>query len=350
MTNNITKIHKYFNIVINIGLLIIAYYFIYIKLFDSNIFKEGITIISQQINLSEVILYLLIIVLVLMPLNLTLESLKWRYLMRRNEKLSLRKAITGVLAGITTSLITPNRVGDFIGKAFLLKKADRGSAILISLIGSISQLLVTFLVGSLSISVLAISFPEEFNNFSHMHVYVVVFLTIALNIFLLLLYFKVPFVSGNFKRFIPSRWSTIHKYRETISKFTANELLEVLMLSFLRFIVFNFQLFILFRLFKIDLTIFESYIISSCIFFILGFIPSNALVELGIRGSVTIIIFGLFYKGDFYYSDYYKFASAIAINLLWMINILIPSLLGSFFVMRLRFFRKSFYPSLLIAR
>lgn len=121
MILNKTKIHKSPNLIINILLLLAAYFFIYYQLVINNDIIIEYTRLKH--NITNTNNYLLIIItIILMPVNLMIEAYKWRYLVRKTEIITFVAAIKGVLTGITTSIFTPNRIGDFIGKAFMLKK------------------------------------------------------------------------------------------------------------------------------------------------------------------------------------------------------------------------------------
>ena len=95
--------------------------------------------------------FMLISVLLLIPLNILLEGMKWQYLMIKLEKISIYTAVKGVLAGISVSMIMPNRVGDYLGRVFILKKADRFQAVLATILGSLAQLLTTIIMGLIGI-------------------------------------------------------------------------------------------------------------------------------------------------------------------------------------------------------
>ena len=61
-------------------------------------------------------LWPLIICLVLMIMNWGLEALKWQVLVKSTQPLNFIQAFGSVLAGLATGLITPNRIGNFIGR------------------------------------------------------------------------------------------------------------------------------------------------------------------------------------------------------------------------------------------
>lgn len=337
MIDNKTNIHKTINFIINTLLLIAAYFFIYYQLVYDKDFKSDCFNIFYRI-LKKENLALFIIVIALMPANWIIESFKWQYLISKTEKLSFLDSLIGVFTGITTSLFTPNRIGDFIGKVFLLKKSNHWKAILISLLGSMSQMLITFVIGSCSWMIILFFVFKEAEFLSAYFGFLLI--TIIMIALIILFYFKVALITTNILKIIPDKWGRIKKYLSILSHFSIKELKVVLTLSLLRYFVFNLQLFLLFRIFFIDLSLLESLMISGCIFFILSFIPSITLAEIGIRGSVAIVVFSIFSEYLGYDFGMFKLESTAALNILWVINIIIPALIGSVFILKLKFFRR----------
>jgi hypothetical protein len=94
-------------------------------------------------------------------------------------------------------------------------------------------------------------------------------------------------------------------------------------------------------MFGLHITYFDALVLISLVYFIMAVIPTIALTELGIRGSVAIYFFGLYlakFPGIMTTENVGVFAAS---TLLWMINLGIPALIGTVFVFRLQFFRKT---------
>ena len=72
---------------------------------------------------------LFLLTILLMPINWSLETWQWLRLMRYKSPLSFRKAFSCVLAGISVSMFTPNRVGEFAGRLLLLSSNRRSEVI-----------------------------------------------------------------------------------------------------------------------------------------------------------------------------------------------------------------------------
>ena len=117
---NLTETYQ--RILLNIVKLILVLAtlgFIVYKLFFSNDIQDIIATLSVTWTASKIIL-LFVILLLVIP-NIALESLKWKLVMRQHEQVSWFQSLKSVTAGIALGIITPNRIGDFAGKALTSK-------------------------------------------------------------------------------------------------------------------------------------------------------------------------------------------------------------------------------------
>src|SRR5690606_10186722 len=67
---------------------------------------------------------LLLTACALMPFNWLTETLKWTTLLKP-VTLPWRRALAGILSGVTLSLFTPNRIGEYGGRILYVPPADR---------------------------------------------------------------------------------------------------------------------------------------------------------------------------------------------------------------------------------
>ena len=96
--------------------------------------------------------FLLSMVVLLMVMNWTIESVKWKLLIDKLHPISWLDAIEGILFGVTFSLFTPSRIGEFGGRVFALN-TDRKEAIVSTILGSIAQIVVNLSFGALGLLV-----------------------------------------------------------------------------------------------------------------------------------------------------------------------------------------------------
>jgi len=100
------------------------------------------------------------------------------------------------------------------------------------------------------------------------------------------------------------------------------------------------QFYILIRLCNIDIPPGEGIMIVSCIFLVMSAIPTFALTELGVRGSVSILLLDMYFQNQSKQIPDLASGTLLACFLIWFINLVIPAINGGFFVFRLKFFRK----------
>ena len=64
-------------------------------------------------------------VFVLMVVNWTVEAAKWRIQLDGTEKFSIIQSLQSVLTGVAVSVITPNRIGEYVGRILYLKNVNK---------------------------------------------------------------------------------------------------------------------------------------------------------------------------------------------------------------------------------
>ena len=321
---------KTIGFLIKIGIVALALFFLYQQLnLKSGVDKRSVDNIISVLKGNYIIV---IMVVFMMLLNWFLEALKWRFLIAKIEKVSINRSLRAVFSGITVSAFTPNRVGEYGGRVFCLEKADRIQAVLITVIGSMAQLLTTIIFGSIGLLYLP-TYQSDFSLFFDKVSFaypVLAIIIILLNVLLVLLFFNVS-VLTNLLTSIPFL-NKFERYNGVFSFYSFAELLKVLGYSISRYIVFTTQFFILLQLFGVQILYSDAIILIMSMLFIVSVIPTIAITEIGIRGSVAIFLFGLVSANTV--------GVLSATFVLWIINLLIPSLIGVVFIFTLKFFRK----------
>ena len=133
-------------------------------------FHKKIDFAQLQIALSQAWAganyYFLLISVLLMPLNWFLELYKWLFVMRRYEFLTLWQGAKAILLGLTVSLFTPNRVGEYGGRLLLVKKEHRLIAVYATVVGNFAQWVVLCLFGTLGLLFLVYNNLLKFNSYN----------------------------------------------------------------------------------------------------------------------------------------------------------------------------------------
>ena len=311
---------KYLSIIIKIVIVFFSFYFIYHQLVENKSFEElDISVLIDTVKKNKVYL---VGVILMMFLNWLVEALKWRYMISKIENISIMTAYRAVFTGITVSTFTPNRIGEYGGRVFCLEKGDRIKAVFITVLCSMSQLLVTILFGSISLFILfdEILIDKTFLSIS---------LLILLNLFLLFSYFNISHIVnflGKFKLI-----KSFKKYLEVLVMYNYKDLIIAFIYSNTRYFIFSLQFIILLHVFGINISFMDAILSVMLIFFFITITPTITIAEIGVRGSVAIFVLGLFSSNDI--------AILSSTTLLWLINLIIPAIIGSFFIFSLKFFR-----------
>lgn len=342
-----TKVRKTYNYLIRFLIIFTTYGFIYQQVFLKQNLSDIYNFFLEHFK-QRGFIWTIILLLLLMLLNWAIESLKWNLLINKIEKISWVRSFKAVLTGVAVSSFTPNRIGDYFGRVFILEKANRIEGIFITILGSMSQLLVTFSLGSTSIYLMFLAYTETLMKFFTLPAYLFDYflwggavLLIGINILVILLFLNISLLTAMTTR-LKGKWlKRVSSYINVLSAYTPRELLYILLLSLLRFVVFSLQMYILLSLFEVNISFFPGMMIIAVIFFVMTMIPTIAITELGIRGSVALFLIGIYFGNPMELPPETNLAIVTASTALWIINLAIPALTGTIFVFNLKFFRRS---------
>jgi len=271
----------------------------------------------------------LLLVFLLMFVNWGLEARKWQLSVVSIFKISFIQAFKAVLSGVSFSVTTPNRVGEYFGRMLYLPEGNRLKSISVTLVGSLSQLLVTFFCGMIGVMVLKDVLIEEglLSNITYRFVLAGILLVIFL---FALLYFRIAIIEH-----VLEKWMKNSRYLylvQSLQTFNVQLLLQLLLLSFLRYLVFVVQYYLLFVLFDVALTAVIAASLVSVLFLAMAVIPTIALVEVGLRGEISLRLMGMFTTNSLGVG-----LTAVSI---WLINLVMPAIVGSILFLSIKVFKR----------
>jgi len=262
------------------------------------------------------------VVIMLVVVNYGLEAKKWHLLVSEVQQISYGKAYKAVLSGQSFAFNTVNNVGEYFGRIAHLEEGKRLKAISVTIVGSISQFIITLLMGIGGLVYLRHYILDNTHFIQGVNKFWIDGLIYALSagtIVLLLIYYEIAWITKLLEK-VPF----IHKlsfFIVNVEHFTKRKLTTILLLSTLRYTVFVLQYIILMRLFKVDIAIITTGWMVCVMFLVLAIIPSIALAELGIRGEISKQIFGLMSTNIL--------GITFSAALIWFINRVLPALAGS---------------------
>ncbi|MCU0370876.1 MAG: flippase-like domain-containing protein, partial [Bacteroidales bacterium] len=246
MTEQRTKISKTLNYLIRALIIIVTYGFIYRQVFIEHKLQEIPGLLSGILEQRQTT-WQIAFILFLMLVNWSIESVKWKILISRIEKISFFRSFQAVMTGVSVSLFTPNRTGDYLGRVFILEKANHVEGIFITIIGSLSQLVVTLSAGLFCFLSFADQYLRVPYQFGEYMLTGLVFIVPTLVFLILVFYFNIGMLSALVGRIVPGKLQVISKWVSVFEKYSSQELLQVLLLSLFRYVVFSTQFYLLIR-------------------------------------------------------------------------------------------------------
>lgn len=266
--------------------------------------------------------FYLILCILLMPVNLGIETCKWKILASSAQPISYKESLKSLLGGIAISLITPNRIGEYPGRILYLQPKNTIRLISVSVLGAFAQFVNLFLFGIMGLIFYNIHFPGDWQK-------MVLAGSVLVFLFTVVVFFRFEYMAKYFEHL--SWFRRFNTYSYLLKRFTLKEQLTILGLSGIRFMVFTAQYLILLRWMNITFSPVEGFCMAALFFWAIAVIPSIALAELGIRGQVSLFLFHNFSENTI---------GILAATIgLWCINLVIPAIVGSILLIRMRLLR-----------
>jgi uncharacterized membrane protein YbhN (UPF0104 family) len=299
-----------------LAIVVGALYFIYNK-----------TVLSNPLNLNEFTQQLKVvllenawtipILLLLTFFNWFFEILKWKNLVKILKKITIFESTQQSLASLTTSLFTPNRIGEYGAKAVYYKKNKR-KIMLLNLVGNLNQLTVTIIFGIIGLVFFLSTYEVEINPYRLRRLGYLIGFIILLGL-------------GN-KRLKLFEFLPWKKIREFVKKIPFGIHLKVFLYSSIRYLIFSHQFYFLLLVFGVEESYFTLISLILSMYIIASFIPSISLFDWAIKGTVAIYIFS--------FTLIPEITIVIITLLMWILNFALPSIIGSYYVLNFKLPKK----------
>jgi uncharacterized membrane protein YbhN (UPF0104 family) len=252
----------------------------------------------------------------LMFVNLGFQFLKWRYFVRLiNPHNSKFESAASFLFGLTLGTITPGQIGEFGGRAMRHDSIPSGAIIGLTLVDRLQMICLLALGGG--VSLLKLIGPKEPVNY---------LFGILLTAMCGVIFFNPTFLPSLIVKVRPglrsNKW--FQDFLEAVALFRTRQLLISLALSAVFYFAICAQMFLLLNAFS-DVTWMDAFFGFAAMMFIKALVPIS-LGDLGVREASSVYFYSLV--------DIAPATSLNASLLLFVINILFPSLIGLFFFPR----------------
>lgn len=272
----------------------------------------------------ETVANTLSLVIILMFANWLLEAVKWQYLCRYIQRISFWHSVQSVFCGLTWAVFTPNRIGEYGGRVLFLKPRKRIFGVVAMGVGALAQLVLTSVAGALSIA----WFVNRFFAIDPVAGTALWLLAVAYAAFFLILYFNVKWIN----RWV-SRIGFMRRFQRfffILTRYRTRELVVVFLNSLARFAIFTSQYCLLMLVILPELDFLPMVLLIFILFFVQAALPTLDLFDFGVRSVTASYLYG-------HITDQEIAVMAVA-SCIWFVNLILPAILGSVFVLKINFF------------
>ncbi len=252
--------------------------------------------------------------------------------MRHIQYIPFLKSFCATLTGVTIASFTPNRIGEYVGRMLYIEEGKRIQSIPLTIICSMAQLLVTLICGVSGIFYLrkylhdqSVQANPALQGALHVLLWGTIFFIVIGSFF----YFRLSPMVSLLEKIRLNRFIASVKILKEVKRIVQ---INILFLSFVRYLVFILQYYLLFSIFGVVLTWGQAYAGVSVMLLIMTVVPSlTFLTDLGLRWEAGIQVIKLMNPNT---------TGIFAVSLgIWLINLIIPALIGSLLILRIKLFR-----------
>jgi len=272
-----------------------------------------------EVNIHEAAFSIFSLVVFLMFLNWSCEAAKWKVLMQLLQPLSFFTALRAVFAGIATGILTPNRLGVFIGRVAKLNPELRIKATVFTFYTSLIQFFISLFFGVFGLLSL--------RQFIDSSLFWCIFVFVAFALVLAFLVLKKPLLLVR-KPFVYLMTDEIKAGLDQLSALNFPVKMQLLGWSALRYFIFVSQYVLVLIAFQQTSNFLILYGGVMTVYLFMTLIPSLFLGKLFVREAAGLVVLAWIGIPD----------NIIILSgfLVWFVNIALPALLGVGFLIQKR--------------
>ena len=242
--------------------------------------------------------------------------MKWQNLVKAIKRITFREALEQSLGGLTASLITPNRVGDYGAKIVYYEKPLRSRIVLLNLLGNMGQMTITTIFGIIGFIIFVNRYQIDMDYYRVMKFG---FIVLIISLFAVL---------GVKQKRYKIKGFSFERILSFIKKLGLKSHLINLSLALIRYLIFSFQFYYFLTIFGVEVEYSKAMVVITSMYFLASIVPSISIFDVIIKGSVAVFLFG--------YAEVNELTVLYIITLMWLLNFAIPSLFGSYFVLNFK--------------
>lgn len=260
-----------------------------------------------------------------MLLNWGIEARKWQVLVQHVQQFSFLKAFKSVLSGCSITMLTPNRVGEYGGRILYVDDGNRIKAISLTIVGSISQFLVTMILGCCGLVYLRF-FSQREAVLPAMWGDVLIYLSVTITLVSSLFYLRIGWLVRTMEK-VPALQKVVNHIK-VLDEFDNVQLIRIFSLSLGRYMVFVLQYLLLLQVMQVEPGLFTGFWLIAVFYLLMAMAPTIGFVELPVRVSACWALLKYFTANELGVS-----AAALGI---WLINLVVPAIIGSLLILSIK--------------
>lgn len=280
---------------------------------------QNLTLLSHQIFTPKGF-WCLIAALVLIPVNWGIEAYKWQLITKPVQAITYQRATRSVYAGVCVGNLAPGRATEFLAKIFFFDAEKRSQVTVLHFVGGLFQLSITIIAG---FAALYTQVHLLAGNLKWLQ-YLLPVLGGILILALIAGVWKINFLL----QYASKRLNRNQETAPLTYQFTGSQLFQLFVFSALRYVVFLAQFYFLLALLS-NSPIANILSGIALYFLITTILPMFSAIEAAVRAAVALVVL----------KDSGISATGLALSsvLLWIINIIVPSIVGYVFLIRENF-------------
>lgn len=311
MYNLKPKFKSALSVLIKLIILIVAGYFIYSRLANDNDLNTE-NVFTNLTNSLIVHKGLLLIAISLSIFNWILEILKWQILVKTQQNTHFKTAAKQSLSALTASMITPNRLGDYIAKSLYFNKNKSKKIVALNFIGHGFQLGTTILFGVIGLTYLSLNYP----------------INLSFNLKIIASLSSLILTVFSFKK--GRVW--LNKLLDFYKNQSKNLFAKIGILSVFRYLIFSHQFYLWAYILGFNMPYLPVMMAIFSMYLLASIWPSLSITDWVIKGSAAIFVFSFLNVPPLL---------VMQVSLLmWICNFAIPAIIGGFFVIQFKTSKK----------
>ncbi len=309
---------KILSILIKLLIGLGSFVVIYLRL-KSDFTPDKLSVLYQTAFSGRGLVVFLLCIL-LIPVNWGIESYKWMLITRPVEKISYKTATQSVYSGVCLGNLAPGRATEFLAKIIFFKTENRSKVTVLHFVGGMFQLSVTIISG---LTVLLYNLNRFAGDNSWM-----AYLASTLSMIVLAVLIICIYKLDDLLNLISKTVSKKNKLENFKYPFSGSLISKLFLFSVIRYSVFFTQMLLLISIFypEAGLSLGPDILLY---FLITTIIPMISVLEAPIRAAIALVVFK-----DSGLSDTTLALSSV---LIWLVNIIVPSVYGYIILLRQNF-------------